>query len=102
MEHPEETRDYWQTEHEKQSYADKNSGFDKYQHAYRTGYESFFQHHGKKFDEVEEDIALGYEKGRPGSALPWDSVRPAVKLVWDRLGGVISPRDVDRGTRGWI
>jgi hypothetical protein len=55
-----------------------------------------------KFEEIEDEIALNYEKAKPGSALPWDTVRPAVNLVWERMTGVISPREPDRGVRDWI
>ena len=68
----------------------------------RTGYNSFFKYPGKAFDEVEDDVALGYEKAKPGSALPWDTVRPAVNAVWQRMAGIISPRDPGRGVREWI
>jgi hypothetical protein len=98
---PEKEAAYWREQHPKQPYA-KNYSYDQFEHAYRTGYNSFFKYPGKTFDEVEDDVALGYEKEKPGSALPWDTVRPAVNSVWDRLGGVISPRDPDRGVREWI
>jgi hypothetical protein len=68
----------------------------------RTGYNSFFKYPGKKFVDVEDSIALDYEKAKPGSALPWDTVRPAVNAVWERMAGIISPRDPGRGVRDWI
>jgi hypothetical protein len=98
---PEKEAAYWREQHPKQPYA-KNGSYEQFEHAYKTGYNSFFKYHGKTFDEVEDDIALGYQKAKPGSALPWDTVRPAVNAVWDRLAGVIGPRDPDRGVREWI
>jgi hypothetical protein len=68
----------------------------------RTGYNSFFKYPGKAFDEVEDDVALGYEQAKPGSALSWDTVRRAVNAVLERMAGVISPRDPGRGVRDWI
>ena len=97
---PENEAAYWREQHSKQSYA-KNS-YDQYEHAYRTGYTSFQKYPGKKFDEVEESVANDYESGKPDSALPWDTVRPAVNSVWDRMSGVITPRDRDRGMRNSI
>ena len=93
---------YWREQHAKQPYADRGKAFENYARAYRTGYEGAAQHSGKSFEEMETDLALDYEKGRPDDALPWDHVRPAVKAAWDRIGGVISPRDPDRGTRSGI
>ena len=90
---------YWREHHAKQPYADKNLSFEHYAPAYRTGHEGAAKYTGKKFEEIEDDLALDYEKNRAGSDLPWDQARPAVQAAWDRLGGVISPRDPDRGIR---
>ena len=75
---------------------------EQYEHAYRTGYNSFQKYPGKKFDEVEKSVANDYETGKPDAALPWDTVRPAVSSVWDKMSGVIGPRDFDRGIRDSI
>jgi hypothetical protein len=90
---------YWREQHAKQPYADKARPYEHYAPAYRTGYEAAARHAGKKFEEIETDLALDYEKARAEDAIPWDHARPAVKAAWDRIGGVISPRDPDRGTR---
>jgi hypothetical protein len=94
-----EEEKYWREQHEKQPYAEKGRSYQHYAPAYRAGYEAAAKHAGKKFEEIETDLALDYEKARPDDALPWDHARPAVKAAWDRIGGVIAPRDVDRGTR---
>jgi hypothetical protein len=99
--YPENEAAYWRERHSKQPYA-KNSSYDQYEHAYRTGYTSFQKFRGKKFDEVEESVANDYETGKPDSALPWDTVRPAVSSVWDKMSGVVGPRDFDRGIRDSI
>jgi len=98
---PEKEAAYWREQHPKQPYA-KNSSYDQFEHAYRTGYNSFLKYPGKKFVDVEDSVALDYEQAKPGSALPWDTVRPAVNAMWDRLGGIISPRDPSRGVREWL
>jgi hypothetical protein len=92
---------YWREQHAKQPYA-KNSSYEQFEHAYRTGYDTFFRYPGKTFDEVEDSVAAEYEKAKPASALPWDTVHPAASAVFNRLGGVIGPRDSDRGVRGSI
>jgi hypothetical protein len=90
---------YWQEQHGKQPYADPKVPFEHYAPAYRIGYEAYDRYPGKTFEEIEPDLALDYEKAPPESALPWDVARPAVKAAWDRLGGVLGPRDTDRGIR---
>jgi hypothetical protein len=99
MEDPAKEEAYWREQHAKQPYADKNRSYEEYAPAYRTGAEAAGKHAGKKFEEIEDDIALDYEKARPEEALPWDHARPAVKAAWDKLAGVLGPRDVDRGVR---
>jgi hypothetical protein len=91
---------YWREHHAKQPYAEQGRGFEDYAPAYRAGYEAAVKYPGKKFEEIEDEVALNYERARPGEALPWDHARPAVKAAWDRLAGVLTPRDVDRGVRG--
>src|ERR1700674_1472569 len=98
---PKKEADYWGEQHAKQPYA-ANSSYEQFEHAYRTGYNSFLKYPGKKLVDVEDALALEYEKAKPGSALPWDTVRPAVSSVWERMTGIMSPRDPGRGVREWI
>src|SRR6059058_3543106 len=77
---PEKEAAYWREQHAKQPYA-KNYSYEEFEHAYRTGYDTFFKYPGKTFDEVEDSVAAYYEEAKPGSALPWDTVRPAAYAV---------------------
>lgn len=89
----------WREHHEGQSYASGQRSYEDFVPAYRTAQAAFSRHAGKRFEEIEDDLALDYGKHQPGSALPWDEARPAVRSAWDKLGGVISPRDPSRGIR---
>jgi hypothetical protein len=71
---PKKEAAYWREHHFEQPYA-KNGSYEQFEHAYKTGYNSFFKYPGKKFEEVDP-IALGYEHAKPDSALPWDTVPP--------------------------
>jgi hypothetical protein len=93
---------YWRENHAKQNYANEDYGYEHFAPAYRVGYEAVAKYPGKKFDEIDDELALDYEKHRPGSALPWDTVRPAGRAAWARISGVVGPRDVDRGVRDSI
>jgi hypothetical protein len=97
---PQKEAAYWREQHSKQPCA-KHGSYEQFEHAYKTGYNSFFKYPGQNFDDVEDDGALGCEEAKHGSALPWDTVVPAVNAVWDRLGGVTSLRDPGRGVREW-
>jgi hypothetical protein len=99
--HTEEDK-YWREHHHKQEWADKDSSYEHYAPAYRTGYEGIAKYAGKPYHEIENNLARDYEKNDANPAIPWDRARPAVKAAWDRLGGVTGPRDYDRGIRGGI
>lgn len=93
---------YWRENHSAQSFAADEHNYEHYAPAYRVGYEAVGKYQGKAFDEIEDDLALDYQKHEPGSALPWDRARPATKAAWDKVSGVTSPRDPTRGMRGSI
>lgn len=93
---------YWRENHSTQSYATDTYDYEHYAPAYRVGYEAIGKYPGKSFDEIDDNLALDYEKHQPGSALPWDQARPASKAAWDKLSGVTGPRDVSRGMRDSI
>jgi len=89
----------WREHHSNQPYAEGEYSYEDYAPAYKTAHTAFEKHGGREFDDIEDEIALDYEKHRVGSPLPWDEARHAVRSAWDRLGGVVSPRDPSRGIR---
>ena len=93
---------YWREHHPGQPYAKGEQGYEHYAPAYRVGYEAAEKYPGKHFDEIEDDLALDYQKHQPRSALPWDRARSATRAAWDKVSGVVSPRDPSRGIRGSI
>lgn len=93
---------YWREHHEAQSHATEGTTFEQFAAAYRVGAEAACKYPTKKFHEIEDDVALDYQKHQVGDALPWDQVRSASKAAWARVSGLISPRDPSRGIRGSI
>ena len=89
----------WREHHSDQPYAAGKYSYEDYVPAYRTAHAAFEKHGEKDFDDMEDEIALDYERHRVGSPLPWDEARHAVRSAWDRLSGVVSPRDPSRGIR---
>src|SRR5947199_10673762 len=87
---PEKEAAYWREQHARQPYA-KNYSYEEFEHAYRTGYDTFFRYPGKTFAEVEESVAADCEQAKPASAWPWDTVRPAARAGCDRPGGGVAP-----------
>jgi hypothetical protein len=99
---PTEEEQYWRENHPRQPYAGPDFGYKYYAPAYRTGYEGLTKYPGKKYEEIEDDLALDYEKNAIGSPLPWDRAQPAAKAAWDKLSGVTAPRDRTRGIRSGL
>lgn len=91
----------WRKQHPNEPWGEEHA-YEGFEHAYRMGYHSFLKHGDRKFHEVEDSVAKDYEHGRPGEALPWDTVRPAVSSLWDRMSGALSARDPGRGVRSFI
>jgi len=96
---PTEEEQYWRENHPRQPYASSDFGYEHYEPAYRTGYEAFTKYPGKKYEEIEADLARDYEKNAISSPLPWDRAQPAAKAAWDKRSGVTAPRDPARGIR---
>ena len=94
-----EEENYWREQHAKQPYADKERPFEQYAPAYRVGAEAAQKYPGKKFEEIENEVILDYQRAEVGSALPWDHARHAVRAAWARLSSDIGPRDTSRGIR---
>ncbi len=94
-----EEEKYWREHHPKQPYAAKGRPYEDYAAAYRTGYEGFHKYPGRPYQEIENELALDYQRNQPGAALPWDHARHAVHAAWAKLSHDVAPRDPDRGIR---
>ena len=87
----------WREHHNAQPYAVGKRSYEDFIPAYRTAEAAFETHAGKKFEEIEDDLALGWTliqvKLIHGVKCVQQSNQPGT-----RLGAVISPRAV-RGIR---
>lgn len=76
---------YWREHHGKQPYAKKDLSYDHYAAAYRTGYEGFHSYPGKAYEEIEDDLALTYQRTKAGAALPWDHATKTTLSIWSSV-----------------
>jgi hypothetical protein len=74
------------------------SEWQDYEPAYRHGYESYDRHRGKRFDEVESELAQSWNTTHRGSKLGWQEAREAVRDGW-HCQERAKPGDVDRDGR---
>jgi hypothetical protein len=93
---PTEEDAYWRKEYEQRPYRDETLDYDRYQPAYRYGWESYSRYgaEGRAFDEVEPDLSRDWDTQRGESDLDWDRARPAVRDAWDRVERAL-PGDAD-------
>lgn len=86
-EHFDPTREdaYWRDNYSRESYYQNGMTYDDYQPAYRLGWESRGRYAGKRFDEVERDLARDWDTNRGKSKLSWDHGKHATRAAWDRI-----------------
>ena len=87
---------YWKENHRSQPYAEETE-YSEYGPAYRAGYQGYATHGaaGRKFDEVESDLAKSYESTKGKTQIGWDKAKHATRAAWDRVERAI-PGDSDR------
>ena len=82
---------YWRDNYRSRPYAKADLGYDTYRPAYQYGWESRSRYEGRKFDDVEGDLASGWDKARGTSKLAWADAKGATRDAWHRIDG--SPRN---------
>lgn len=92
---------YWREHHHTQPHATQGTTYEHFAPAYRVGAEAATKYPGKEFDEIQDEVALDYQKHQAGEALPWDHVRGASRAAWARVTGLFA-NEPTRGIRGSI
>lgn len=85
---------YWRTNFGSRPYAQSDRGYDYYQPAYRSGFESAHRYRGRQWNEVETDLRGGWDTYEHRGQSTWDNIKDAVRDAWDRVTG-----SDDRGKR---
>jgi hypothetical protein len=89
---------YFADNFEKSSFFRSGSEWQDYEPAYQYGYDSFGQYRGKRFDDVEGELAQAWNTTRRGSKLGWQEAKEAVRDGWHYLERAM-PGDADRDGR---
>ena len=88
--------EYWRVEYVKRPYFAANTPYDQYGPAYQYGWESFVAHKGKKFQDVEAQLARDWESRRGNSKLTWNNVRGATRDAWERMEATACGKSRDK------
>jgi hypothetical protein len=76
--------EYWEKHFLTRPYVEAGT-FEDYGPAYQYGWETRSCYPGKTFEEVEANLATGWEAARGDSKLDWDRARHAAQDAWHRL-----------------
>jgi hypothetical protein len=79
---------YWKENYSRRPYVEKNTTYERYQPAYRAGYEGVTRYPGRKYTEVEADLKRDYENSKGAAGLEWDKAKHATRDAWERAEGV--------------
>lgn len=82
---PEREEAYWRENYRRRPYVSAADAFERYQQAYRYGWEAFAEHREREFHELEPDLEAQWEQHRGKMLLGWSEAKPAVRDAWDRL-----------------
>jgi len=94
---PTEEDAYWRQNYKTRPYAG-SATYDEFAPAYRYGWESRNQYRGRRFDDVESDLARGWDKAKGTSRLEWERAKAATRDAWHRVERAM-PGDADRDGR---
>jgi hypothetical protein len=75
---------YWHEHYRTRPYAD-GVGYEALRGGYRYGVEASHRHKGQDWEDVEDELARGWESYPHSGDRPWDQVREAVFDAWNRM-----------------
>ncbi len=90
---------YWRKNYATRPYVAPGESYDQYGPAYRFGVDTYPEHQGRQFDEVEDTLRSDWQTARGTSTLSWDKAKYATRDSWNRLSDTVEraiPGDSDR------
>ena len=97
--YPPEEEQYWGEHHGEEEWAEKDSTYDQYAAAYRTGYQAYQNYGDKPYEEIEPQLEREYSQSDANRVVSWSRARPALKAAWRRASGMAGTRKPGRGIR---
>ena len=87
---------WWRRQYAEGAYhPERDHGWEQVGPAYRYGVHHYNRNVGRSFDEVEPEMAAGWEHARGSSTLAWDVARTASRDAWNRARLRAEGRDED-------
>jgi len=90
---PTEEDAYWREHHTSRPYFKSGRTYDDYRPAYAYGWESAArpEYHGRKFEDVENDLGRGWDKAKGTTRSEWSEMKQATRDAFDRAQTRMSP-----------
>lgn len=90
---PTEEDAYWREQHTTRPYYQSGRKYDDYSPAYRYGWESASrpEYQGRRFDDVETDLARGWDKVRGTTRNEWNDMKLATRDAFERVQNRTAP-----------
>ena len=95
---PTQYTEYFESNFRNAPYYSTGRDWSDYQPAYQYGYDTFGQHRGQKFEDVEARLENDWENSRSRSRLAWNEARAAVRDGWHHIERAM-PGDADHDGR---
>jgi len=76
---------YWRDNYKHRSYFNSATSYDNYAPAYRYGIVAYATYTVHQFDEIELQLANGWDNARGNSRLTWDTAKLATRDAYERL-----------------
>ena len=87
---PTDYEDYWRSHFYGTVYYVSGCVWRDYRPAYRLGFDAYFSNHGRKFDDVEFEIARSWEAIKDNSQLTWSQAKHAVRDGWQFVESAVT------------
>jgi len=93
---------YWLQAYSSRPYYDAAWSYEDYSPAYNYALLNYDIYRGKSFEEVEADLAPGWDQAKGRSRLTWERAKEATRDAWHRLSNAVEravPGDSDHDGR---
>jgi len=76
---------YWKDAYKTRDYVAKGASYDAYRPAYRYGVDSYAEHKGRSFSEIEPNLSKEWNTRRETSTLDWNDAKHATRDAYEKL-----------------
>ncbi len=76
---------YWRSHFRNRSYVAQDDSYDDYGPAFGYGIDAHGRRDGRRFEDMESELAREWDQFKGQSSLTWEHAKGAVRDAWNRL-----------------